>query len=411
MSLSPSTQLRQRRTSRRSVFRWSKRIALGAGALLIVAVIVRAWLPKPVAVEVAAAHRTALVVEVAEEGQARVRDRFIVSAPLGGMLRRIELDPGAEVEAGAVLAYVEAPAPPLLDERARREASARLAAAVAHEHRAAAAVAGAATARTAAVREAARARSLEQRRAIATAEREQAELAEQLALRDLAAAEAERAGAAAEASAVRALLGEGERRGGASVIPVTAPVRGRVLRVVRESAGPVAAGTPLLELGDTSAIELVVPVLSGDAVKIRPGMPCFIDAWGGEANLAGRVRRVEPSAFTRISALGIEEQRVNVIVELADPPASLGDGFRVEARIATWQGNDVLAIPASAVFRDHGRWAVYAIEDGRARLRPIEVGHRGRLDVEITGGLPEGTEIVLHPSDRVQDGRKLVRSP
>ncbi|HWO21615.1 MAG TPA: efflux RND transporter periplasmic adaptor subunit [Kofleriaceae bacterium] len=131
---------------------------------------------------------------------------------------------------------------------------------------------------------------------------------------------------------------------------------------------------------------------------------------GGEASLAGEVRRVEPSAFTRISALGIEEQRVNVIVELAEVPPVLGDGFRVEARIATWRRKDVLAVPASAVFRDRGRWAVYAIEDGRARLRPIEAGHRGRLEVEVMSGLTEGAELVLHPSDRVRDGVKLARS-
>ncbi|HSK05363.1 MAG TPA: hypothetical protein VK932_29140, partial [Kofleriaceae bacterium] len=142
----------------------------------------------------------------------------------------------------------------------------------------------------------------------------------------------------------------------------------------------------------------------------RPGMPCAIDAWGGPASLAGEVRRVEPAAFTRISALGVEEQRVNVICDLAEAPPALGDGFRIEARIITWRGEGVLAIPASALFRDHGRWAVYAIEDGRARLRPIEVGHRGRLEVEVLRGLAEGTEIVLHPSDRVRDGTKLARA-
>jgi HlyD family secretion protein len=195
------------------------------------------------------------------------------------------------------------------------------------------------------------------------------------------------------------------------VIAVTAPIRGRVLRVLRESAGPIAAGAPLLEVGDTSALEVVVDVLSSDAARIRPGMPCAIEAWGGEASLAGEVQRVEPSARTRISALGIEEQRVNVIVGLAEVPPELGDGFRVEARIVTWRGDHVLAIPASALFRDRGRWAVYAIEDGRARLRPVEVGHRGRLEVEVLSGLAEGAELVLHPSDRIRDGTRLARTP
>jgi HlyD family secretion protein len=410
MSLVPSTPSRPGRVRRRAVLRWIKRGALGAAGLLIAAAIVRAWLPKPVAVEVAAARRTSLVVEVAEDGLTRVRDRFIVAAPIAGAVRRIELDPGAAVEAGAVLARIDASAPPLLDERSRREAAARLDAALAHQRRALAAVAGASAARGAAVREAARARNLEQRGVIATADRDQAELAEQLAVRDLAAAEADRAAAVADAAAARALLEGGEARAGTAVVPVTAPIRGRVLRVVRQSAGPVAAGAPLVELGDTRAMEVVVDVLSSDAAKVRPGMPCAIDAWGGDASLSGEVLRVEPSAFTRISALGIEEQRVNVIVGLADPPPALGDGFRIEARIAIWRGQDVLAVPASAVFRDHDRWAVYAIEGGRARLRPIELGHRGRLDVEVTGGLPEGAEIVLHPSDSIRDGAKVVRA-
>jgi HlyD family secretion protein len=340
-----------------------------------------------------------------------VRDRFIVSAPLGGTLRRIELDPGAPVDAGAVVARIEAPAAPLLDGRSRREAAARLEAAIAHQRRVAAAVAGATAAVEAAAREAARARGLEERAAIPPADRERAELAAELARRDLAAAEADRTSAAAEADAARALLGDGGRGEGPAVVAVTAPARGRVLRVLRQSAGPVAAGTPLLEVGDVSSMEVVVDVLSADAARIRPGMPCAIDAWGGEKSLAGEVRLVEPSAFTRVSSLGIEEQRVNVIVGLAGAPPALGDGFRVEARIVTWRGRDVLAIPASAVFRDRGRWAVYAVEDGRARLRPIEIGHRGRLEVEVTGGLAEGVELVLHPSDRIRDGAKLARSP
>jgi len=411
MSLSPSTPPRPRHAARRAALRWIKRIVLAAGGALIAAAIVRAWLPKPVAVESAAARRAALAVEVVEEGQTRVRDRFVVSAPLGGTLRRIELVPGAAVEAGAVLARIDAPAPPLLDERSRREAAARLDAAIAHQRRATAAIAGATAAREIAVREAARARELEQRRAIPAVERERAELTEQLSLRDLSAAEADRASAVAEASAARALLGDGPRGAGAAVIAVTAPIRGRVLRVLRESAGPIAAGAPLLEVGDTSALEVVVDVLSSDAARIRPGMPCAIEAWGGEASLAGEVQRVEPSARTRISALGIEEQRVNVIVGLAEVPPELGDGFRVEARIVTWRGDHVLAIPASALFRDRGRWAVYAIEDGRARLRPVEVGHRGRLEVEVLSGLAEGAELVLHPSDRIRDGTRLARTP
>ena len=409
MPLQPSTKQR-RRPARRTILRWVKRGLLGGLGLAIVVAIVLAWLPKPVTVDVATVRRGSLDVEVVEEGKTRVRDRFVVSAPISGMLQRIELDPGAIVEARTVIARIEPPPPALLDERTRQEARARLAAAIAHQHRASSVIARAKVARDAAAREAQRARMLHEGGAIAAAEREKADDAEQLALRDLAAAETERASAAAEAQAARAVLGRGTSGGAGSAVPVTSPIGGRVLRVIRDSAGPVAAGAELVELGDLDAIEVVVDVLSSDAARIRSGMPVAIEAWGGERSLGGEVRRVEPSAFTRISALGVEEQRVRVIVGLDTPAPVLGDGYRVEARIFTWRGDNVLSIPSSAVFRDQGRWAVYAIEDGVARLRRVELGHRGRLDVEIVGGLAEGDEIVLHPSDKVRDGTKVQRA-
>ncbi|HET9623768.1 MAG TPA: HlyD family efflux transporter periplasmic adaptor subunit, partial [Kofleriaceae bacterium] len=209
---------------------------------------------------------------------------------------------------------------------------------------------------------------------------------------------------AAEVAAARAALGLDAPSDRPRSIGVASPASGRVLRVVRDSAGPVVAGAALLEIGDPRALEIVVDVLSSDAARIAPGMAVAIDAWGGERSLTATVREVEPSAFTRISALGVEEQRVKVIADLPDPPAALGDGFRVEARIFTWRGERVLTVPASAVVRDHERWAVYAIEDGRARLRPIELGHRGRLDVEVTGGLAPAAEVILHPTDQIRDG-------
>ncbi|HEX5059577.1 MAG TPA: efflux RND transporter periplasmic adaptor subunit, partial [Kofleriaceae bacterium] len=304
---------------------------------------------------------------------------------------------------------IEPPVPGLLDERTRREAKARLAAAVAHASRANAAIERAQVARDAATREAKRAQTLFEREAITAAERDQAADTEQLALRDLAAAQTERASAVAEADAIRAQLGEASPQDKQRIVTVTAPISGRVLRVVRDSGGPVATGAPLVELGDTQSLEVVVDVLSSDAARIHPGMPVAIEAWGGDKNLSGTVAEIEPSAFTRISALGVEEQRVKVIVGLSEPPPTLGDGFRVEARIFTWQGTNVLTIPTSAVFRDHGRWAVYAVEGGKARLRRIELGHRGRLDVEVVSGITAGEAVVLHPSDRIRDGVKLTR--
>jgi HlyD family secretion protein len=408
MPLQPSAK-KPRHVTRRAVVRWIKRGLLAALGIGIVGAIIYAWLPKPVSVDVGFARRIALDVEVAEEGQTRVRDRYVVSAPISGTLQRIDLDVGTELEAGAVIGHIEPPAPALLDERTRREAQARLAAAIAHQRRAATAIARAEVARDAAVREAERARRLFRSDAISGSARDDAELAEQFAARDLAAAQTERASAAAEAAAIRAQLGEATPGRTRSVVKVTSPVRGNVLRVMRDSAGPIAVGAPLVEVGDLSAMEVVVDVLSSDAARIRAGMPVSIEAWGGERDLAGEVKRVEPSAFTRISALGVEEQRVNVIVGIREPPPALGDGFRVGARIFTWRGTDVLAVPASAVFRHHGRWSVYRVDNGRARLQPIEVGRRGRLDVEVVRGLSDGDAVVAYPSDRIRDGVEVAR--
>jgi len=383
---------------------WAKRGGAAVASLAVIAGLIYAWLPKPVMVDTGVVRRGPLDVEVDEDGQTRVRERFVVLAPITGSLQRIEIDAGAAVAAGDVIARIEPPAAALLDERSRREAAARVAAAVAHQQAAEIAVARGHLARDAAAREAARSRTLDQRSAIPALERERADDQEQLAIRDLAAAEAARAGAVAEVAAARAMLVDGASSGAQRTTAVIAPAAGRVLRVVRDSAGPVAAGAPLLELGDPRALEVVVDVLSSDAARIAPGMPVAIEAWGGDRPLRGEVRRLEPSAFTRISALGVEEQRVKVVAEITDPPVVLGDGFRVEARIFTWRGADAVTVPASAVFRDREQWAVYAAEGGRARLRPVQLGHRGRLDVEITGGLAVGAVVILNPSDRIGDG-------
>ena len=256
--------------------------------------------------------------------------------------------------------------------------------------------------------EADRARLLAKRAAITQSELERAELAEQLAIRDLSAAELEHTAARAEVDAARAMLDEPHGDRPSRSVAVTAPATGQVLRVIRDSAGPVAAGAPLLELGDPRALELVVDVLSIDAAGIQPQMPVSIERWGGDQPLTGRVRLVEPSAFTRVSALGIEEQRVRVIATIDAPPPALADGFRVTARIITWHGDRVLTIPTSTVFRDHGRWAVYVEAGGRARLQPVALGHRGQLDVEILGGLVEGDRVIMHPGDDIKPDVRVM---
>ena len=181
-----------------------------------------------------------------------------------------------------------------------------------------------------------------------------------------------------------------------------------MLRVLRDGAGPIAAGTPLLELGDPRALEVVIDVLSRDAAQIAPGMPVWIERWGGPRALRAEVAVVEPSAFTRTSALGVEEQRVRVIARLPAPPPALGDAYRVTARVVTWRAGDVLIAPASAVFRAREGWAVYVVAGGRARIRPVEIGRRGRLDVQILRGLAEGEQVVAYPSDDVHDGARVA---
>ncbi|MBL0215286.1 MAG: efflux RND transporter periplasmic adaptor subunit [Myxococcales bacterium] len=386
--------------------RWVKRVGLGLVGLGLAAGLAYAWMPKPVAVDLAVARRASLDVEISEDGQTRVRDRFVVSVSTSGELQRIELEPGAIVAAGDVLARVSPPHAALLDPRSRKEAVARVAVAVTRQRAAQTAIERATMGRDAAVRDAERARRLVASGAITVSERERAELAEQLAIRDLSTAELERAAASAEIQAARAMLEAPGPDRAAREVEIAAPVGGKILRVLRDSAGPIAAGTPLFELGDPRAIEVVVDVMSSDAAQVTAGMPVTIERWGG-ANLKGTVRRVEPSAFTRISALGVEEQRVHVVANLDAAPPSLGDGFRVAATIVTWHGDDILTVPASAVFRDHGSWAVWVIREHRVHLQRLTLGHQGRLDVEVASGLSPGDQVVLHPGDNLAEDRKI----
>jgi HlyD family secretion protein len=391
-------------TTKRRIIRWTKRVLLVVGGLGIVAAIVRALMPDPIVVDTATVTRGPLDVEVLEDGQTRVRDRFVIAAPIAGDLERITIDAGTWVEGGASIARIAPPAPALLDDRTRSETIARLAVARAHERRAAAATARARQTKELAVIEARRARELFASGAVTGSDRDRAVTSESVAIEDLVAAEHQRAAASAEIAALRAVLEPRSTAG--SRIDVVAPASGRVLRVLRESEGPVGAGTPLVELGDPTSLEVVVEVLSRDAERIAPGMDVFIET-AGTRPLRGTVSLVEPSAFTRISALGVEEQRVKVIV-CFDAPTSLGDAFRVDARIVIWHGADVLRAPSSALFRHRGHWAAYVIAGGRAHLRTVELGRRGRLEVEVVRGFAPGDRVILYPSDRVRDDARVV---
>ncbi len=402
------------RNARRVVTRWLKRGLLVAFALGGTVAIVLALLPKPVPVDVATVAKGPMTVTVDEDGQARVKDRYVVSAPLTGRIDRIELDPGDEVKEGAILARIVPMAPPLLDERTKSAAEARVAASSAAKRQTAAQVERAAALQAQAKKEADRARTLAEQGALSQAALEQALLSERSATADAESARFAQRVADYEVLMAQATIGHlGKRKGESEELAVPAPVTGRVLAVLSKSEGAVQPGTPLVELGDPAALELVVDVLTSDAVLIRPGAVVTIDRWGGPP-LDARVALVEPSAFSRLSALGVEERRVNVVVEIVAPRekwASLGDGYRIEAHIVVWQDDEAVQVPASAVFRHGDAWAVYRIDGGIARLQPVQIGQRTPRQVQITEGLAAGQRVVLHPSDRVRDGTKVSETP
>ncbi|MBS2027600.1 MAG: efflux RND transporter periplasmic adaptor subunit [Deltaproteobacteria bacterium] len=383
-----------------------------AGAALIGAVLALlfyAFSPRPVPVEVGKVTRGPLHVSVEDEGKTRIRERYVVSAPIAGTMARIELEPGAPVEPGTVLARFLAPPSPFLDPQARTAAEARLHAAEAAERQARASAARAQEGLALADKELARTRQLAQENAIPRQKLDQAQSLLKVRQSELDMAEFAQDVAVHEAESARAALaGPGAgMSGGQGTLDVTSPVHGVVLRVLRESSGAVGVGTPLLELGNPLEAEVVVDLLTQDAMQVQPGMPVALSDWGSGAPLAGHVRRVDPAAFTETSPLGVAEQRVNVIVDF-DAPATarpaLGDGFTVQARIVTWAEPSALQVPASAIFRTGQGWSAFVVERGHARQRAVEVGHRNPLAVQVMAGLMEGDAVVLHPAESVRDG-------
>jgi HlyD family secretion protein len=388
-------RLRSRFTRRRLV--WA---AVGVAALLVVILLLR---PSPVEVQVAEVTRGPLETTVDAEGVTRVRDSYQVAAPVGGRLERLALREGDAVSAGAVVARLH-PVP--LDARTAGEGRARVAAAEAMVREAGARADQAARAYEQAQRGFTRARTLGAAGAVSDEAVEMAEMEATVAGRELEAARSRAVAAAAEMAAARAALLDGDGGAAAAATVVRAPAAGRVLRVHARSEQVVAAGTPLLELGDAAGLEVAVEVLSSDAVAIRPGAPMRLVDWGGGEVLHGEVQRVEPSAFTRVSALGVEEQRVLVVGSLAAAPP-LGDGYRVDARIVTWSAEDVVRVPASALFRTGERWEVFVVDDGRARRREVAIGRRGEAGAEVVGGLAPGERVIVFPSDRIEDGGRV----
>jgi len=374
--------------------------------LLIIAVLALLTLrPQPIGVDIAPVQRELLQVTVDEEGETRVHDRFAVAAPVAGSLMRIELHDGDPVEEGQVLATI-APLP--LSSREREEQQARVAATEAllraEEDRLRHAKSDYEQAR----RESERLQNLLQKSLVSPQAAEQAKNMEITSRNELEAAQHRVEAATFDVKVARAgLIAMEETNDDRRMVEVRSPVKGQVLRVLEKSERVVAPGTPLLTIGNPSQLEVVVDVLSSEAVKVKAGMPVLLENWGGDQPLHAKVRTVEPHAFTKVSALGIEEQRVNIVADLLDAPEELGDGYRVDARIITWEGDDVLVVPASALFRQGASYAVFVIQDGRAKLRAVEVGHRGSFEVEVLKGLSDGDRVVIHPPNELTDGKRV----
>jgi HlyD family secretion protein len=381
-----------------------------------------AFLPEPVEVDLATIERGTLRVTVDEDGKTRIREKYVVSAPLVGRLLRINMDPGDPVVAGkTLLATIEPRDPDLLDARAVAQAEARVKAAEATLKKVEPQLEEVRVAQAFAEAEMTRARQAARGNAVSQSELENAELlyrqrSEELrSMRiqeEIARFELEQAEAALLRTRPRdSDAADGKSNGnGGWTFTIYSPINGRVLRVFQESAAVVNAGTPLLELGDPLDLEAEVDVLSRDAVQIQPGALVLLEHWGGEPPLHGRVRLVEPSGFTKISTLGVEEQRVNVIVDLVDPPVArdtLGDGFRVEARIVIAEANDVLKVPTSALFRVGEKSAVFRVDGEIARQQFVTVGRQNGLEAEVIDGLAEGDQVIVHPSDQIEDGVKI----
>jgi HlyD family secretion protein len=385
----------------------ARRLILAAAAIAVAGAAAIALRPAGVPAEAVAADSGPVCVTVDWTGKTRVRDRYRVSAPVSGQLQRLELRAGDRVHAGQVVARIGGAAAAPLDPRRRAELEARLHAARAAEIEAVAAQRRAEAAAALARREAERAESLRQAGSL-SAQGYEATAAE-ARVRDeeqrMAAAAARRA--EAEVAAAQAALGAGARAG--RTVEVRSPVEGAVLRALRESAGPVAGGTPLLELGDPADLEVVLDLPTADAVRVHPGDQAVASAWAGGAPLAAVVRRVEPSAYTKVSPLGVEEQRVDVVLDPSGPGwSALGDGFSVDVQVVVQELPEAVRVPTSALFRHGNGWALYAVVDGRARRRSVEVAARGDGAAAIREGVRPGDVVLVHPSDELADGVRVT---
>lgn len=390
---------------------WRRRTVWGLLALLIAWGLFQGFRPQAVEVDVGSASRAALRVVLEQEGRTRVLDRYVVTAPVAGYARRIRLDVGQSVERGALLAELEPVRAEALDPRRRAEAQARIAAAEAGVSATEQRTKAAASSADLAQAELQRARALRLQGHVSAAAEDRAASEAQRSAAELRSAQFAVASARHELEAARTTLRFAGSASSNERVSVRSPVAGRVLKIAHKSEGTVSNGQPLVEIGNPGALEVEVDLLSADALRIHPGTRVMFERWGGQGVLEGVVRMIEPVGFTKVSALGVEEQRVWVIVAFTSPASQwqrLGDGYRVEASFIVWEGQDILQIPASALFREDNGWAVFVVEQGKAVKRRVEVGQRTGLSAQVASGIQAGERVINHPDDRVREGVSVV---
>ncbi len=400
------------------------KISIGVASLALAALLAWAFAPRPIEVEVAKARVGAFEQTITEDGKTRLHQRYVVSAPLAGRLSRITLTEGDRVEANAVVATLTPVLSPMLDERSRNELTSRVEAGEANVQRASARIARTRIALAQARNDLQRTELLAKQGFVAPIRLDNERLAVQAAQREIDAAVQEHHVAQHELEQTRAALQASRGASGTTgAFELRSPIAGQVLRVVQTSETTVAVGSPLIELGDLARMEIVVELLTTDALNAPPGSRVRIERWGGKTSLEGRVRLVEPAAFTKVSALGVEEQRVRLLVDITSPPSewqALGDAFRVEVHIVTVAIDQALMVPVSAVFplpaeaRDadvngkrEQRFAVFVVDGGRARLKPVDVGARNGSQAWVRSGLKAGDTVVIYPSPAVADAARV----
>jgi HlyD family secretion protein len=380
-------------------------IAWALAAIVVIAGLMLVFRPKPISVETAPVSRGTLQETIDEEGKTRMHDHFVLAATVGGKLRRIELHAGDSVRAGQVVAWID-PAP--IEARQTVVLQARLEAARAAQREADALVGRAQAEYDQTASDLNRTRKLFEQGVSSKESLEKADTLAASAVRQVEAATSRAQSAAHQVEEATAALITHTNDRPDLPVPVRSPIDGRILKLLEQSERVLSAGAPIIDIGYTPKLEIVADFLTADAVKIRTGMDAIIDDWGGDRPLRARVRVVEPGAFTKVSALGVEEQRVNVILDFMQGSANLADAYRVEVRVITWQGLNVLKVPSSAVFRLGEQWAVFIVSNDLAHHKTVKLGHQGDHEVEVIDGLNDGDSVAIHPSPDLNEGARVV---